>query len=178
MSERTANTNKRSLQLISILIMGLAVWSYLPTLKFEFVFYDDNLVLLQQPELFEQGSIRLRVENILFSYPRLEPLIVRDLSWLLDNIAFEHGNAFGYHFSNVLYHGFVLFLLFWLLVQLTDIRVAIISLGIIAVLAVHTEPVAWIMGRKDILYALFSLLSMNFYLRFRQKKTSFPNLIV
>jgi hypothetical protein len=69
----------------------------------------------------------------------------------------------------VLYHGLVLFLLFWLVVQLTDFRVAAISSVVIAVLAVHVEPVAWIMGRKDILYALFSLLSMHFYLRFRKQ---------
>jgi len=150
--------------------MVLAIWSYLPTLKFEFTFFDDNRILLQQPKLFAHGSVIHRVENIVFTYPRDEPMIVRDLSWLFDSIVFGFKNPFGYHFMNVLYHGFVLFLLFWLLIQLTDFRVAIISLGIISVLAVHVEPVAWIMGRKDILCALFCLLSMHFYLRFRRQK--------
>jgi hypothetical protein len=170
MPKLVANTDKRIFHLVSVLAMGLAIWSYLPTLKFEFTFYDDQHILLEQSELFAHGSVGQRVENIVLnSYPREEPLIVRDLSWLLDSIVFEPGNPFGYHFSNVLYHGLVIFLAFWLLVRLINFRVAVISISIIAVLAVHTEPVAWIMGRKDILSALFCLLSMHLYLRYKRQ---------
>ena len=141
----------------------LAAWvMYLPSVKYGFVYYDDVRVLRNHPELYGQPHLSEDFREIFVTgFPREEPLLLRDVSWALDSRIFGFGNAFGYHLDNVLLHGMVVALMFAFLLGTTRrygfaLAVAIAWL----VLAIHTEPVAWIMGRKDILSALFMLLAL------------------
>jgi hypothetical protein len=94
-------------------------------------------------------------------FPREEPLLVRDVSWAVDSRLFGFGNPFGYHLGNVVLHGVVVALLFAFLLRTTRrYGFALAVTGAYLVLAVHMEPVAWIMGRKDLLSALFMLLAL------------------
>ena len=86
---------------------------------------------------------------------------MRDVFWAMDSRLFGFGNPFGYHLGNVLLHGVVVALLFAFLLRTTRrYGFALAVAGAYVLLAVHVEPVVWIMGRKDILSAMFMLLAL------------------
>ena len=158
-----ANWLHRQRNLLTGLLLMLAAWSlYLPSVRHGFVYYDDVRILLQHPDLYGQANLAADFQGIFVtSFPREEPLLLRDVSWALDSRIFGFGNAFGYHLGNVLLHGMVIALMFAFLLGTTrryGFALAVASAYL--VLAIHTEPVAWIMGRKDILSALFMLLAL------------------
>jgi hypothetical protein len=149
--------------LITGLLLMLAAWAmYLPSLRYDFVYYDDVRILRDHPELYGQAKLSEDLHAIFVtSFPREEPLLLRDVSWALDSRIFGFGNAFGYHLGNVLLHGIVVALMFVFLLGTTrryGFALAV-SIAYLA-LAIHTEPVAWIMGHKDILSTMFMLLAL------------------
>jgi hypothetical protein len=149
--------------LLTGLLLAMAAWGmYLPSVRYGFVHYDDVRILLNHPELYGQTNFYADLRAIFVtSFPREEPLLVRDVTWALDSRIFGFGNAFGYHLGNVLLHGIVVALLFAFLLGTTRrYNFALATAVAYLVLAVHTEPVAWIMGRKDLLSTLCMLLAL------------------
>ncbi|MGA2853731.1 MAG: hypothetical protein ABSE90_06345 [Verrucomicrobiota bacterium] len=145
------------------LLLAVAAWIfYLPSTQYGFVHYDDIRILQNHPELYGRPHLSADLKAIfLTSFPREEPLLARDATWALDSRIFGFGNPFGYHLGNVLLHGIVVALLFVFLLGTTRrYGFALATTVAYLVLAAHTEPVAWIMGRKDILSALFMLLAL------------------
>ncbi len=144
------------------LLMVLAWAFYLPTLKYDYIYYDDVRILKDHPELYGQASLGSDLHAIFVTaFPREEPLLVRDVVWAVESRMFGFPNPFGYHLGNVILHGVVVALLFIFLVRTTRrYEFALIVAGMYLALAVHMEPVAWIMGLKDILSALFMLLAL------------------
>lgn len=163
------NRPSERLLLTCALIFLASVLLYSPTLQFDFARYDDHMIIGEHPQLYSDGTIFERVAQIVYlDYPREEPLIVRDLSWLVDSELFGYNRPFGYHYGNVVYHSITLVLAFLLILRLTGFGVALGSTMMLLVLAAHIEPVAWIMGRKDILSALFSMLCILLFLDFQE----------
>ena len=154
--------SRRNRLLIALLFAVLAWALYAATWQHGFVHYDDVRILREHPELYGQTSLAaaaraICVENL----PREEPLLLRDLSWAFDSMCFGFGNPAGYHLGNILVHGLVVALLFLFLVANTPRGgSAVWTTALFLVLGVHVEPVAWIMGRKDLLSALFMLLAL------------------
>jgi len=148
---------------VTILALAAAAWIlYIPSVHYDFVYYDDVRILQQHPELYGQPDLPADLKAIFVTaYPREEPLLVRDVSWAADSLIFGFNNPIGYHLDNVLLHGLVVALLFLFLLETTgryDFALAVSAAWLL--LAVHVEPVAWIMGRKDILSALFMLAAL------------------
>ena len=89
------------------------------------------------------------------------PLVL--LSWALNHNL--HGTSpFGYHFLNLALHVLNTLLVFVLVRKLSDN--ASIAFGTALLFSIHpmnVEPVAWITGRKDVLYAFFTLTSLVLY---------------
>lgn len=135
---------------------------YAPSLDFGFVAYDDLSVLQAHPNLYAQRSfVRCLYEIFVGYFPREEPLLVRDVTWAIDAHLFGFTSGFGYHLGNVLLNAADGVLLFLFLLHATRSRVfAGVCAGIFATLAIHVEPVGWIMGRKDLLAAFFTLLAL------------------
>ena len=148
--------------LTGCLLMVIAWGFYLPSVRYGFVYYDDVRILQDHPELYGQPSLPADLKAICATYfPREEPLLVRDATWAFDSRVFGFDNPFGYHLGNVLLHGVVVALMFFFLFATTRrYGFALATATAYLLLAVHTEPVAWIMGRKDILSALFLLLAL------------------
>lgn len=149
--------------LLTGLLLALLAWMiYLPSTQYGFVYYDDVRVLKDHPELYGQTSLAADLKAIFVtSFPREEPLLFRDVTWALDGRIFGFDNSFGYHLGNVLLHGVVVAVLFAFLLGTTRrYGFALATATAYLLLAVHVEPVAWIMGRKDILSALFMLLAL------------------
>ena len=153
----------RHRNLLTGLLLALAAWIiYLPSAQYGFVYYDDVRILKDHPELYGPTSLTAAWQAIVITnFPREEPLLVRDLSWALDGQLFGFANSFGYHLGNVLLHGIVVALLFVFLLGATQRYYFSLATSVAyLLLAVHVEPVAWIMGRKDILSGLFMLLAL------------------
>jgi len=159
----TNGWHRRRNWLTSGLLLVLAWMLYLPSTRYGFVDYDDVRILKDHPELYGQPGLAADLKAIFVtSFPREEPLLVRDVSWAVDSRIFGFGNAVGYHLGNVLLHGVVVALVFAVLLGSTRrYDFALATAAAYLVLAVHVEPVAWIMGRKDILSALFMLLALG-----------------
>lgn len=149
---------------ICLLLVCAVLLLYGSSLDAGFINYDDGRVLLNHPELYGQQHFADSLRAILRDgFPREEPLLVRDISWALDGLLFGFGRAAGYHFTNVLLHGFVtacLYLFLWLTTRRRGFSLAVTILFLS--LAVHVEPVVWVMGRKDLLASLFVLLALIF----------------
>ncbi len=154
---------RRHRNFFTALLLAMAAWIfYLPSTQYGFVYYDDVRILQNHPELYGQAHLSADLKAIFVTcFPREEPLLVRDVTWALDSCIFGFDNPFGYHLGNVLLHGVVVALLFVFLFGTTRrYDFALVTAVVYLLLAVHTEPVAWIMGRKDILSAVFMLLAL------------------
>jgi hypothetical protein len=145
----------------ALLVLG-SIALYAPSLGFGFVAYDDLGVLRNHPNLYGQDALGKSLWEIFVGYfPREEPLLIRDVTWAIDARLWGFASTFGYHFGNVLLNAANVALLFLFLVHATrNPRFAAITAGIFATLAIHVEPVCWIMGRKDVLGAFFTLLAL------------------
>ena len=149
--------------LVTALLLAVAAWIiYLPSIHYGFVYYDDVRVLQDHPELYGQPHFGTDLKAIFVTcFPREEPLPARDVSWAIDSRIFGFDNPLGYHLGNILLHGIVVALLFVFLLGTTGRYGFALATGVAyLLLAAHTEPVAWIMGRKDILSSLFMLLAL------------------
>ena len=147
---------------IAITLFGGSLILYAPSLGFGFIGYDEDAILLNHPNLYNQVSLVDSAREIVAGYfPREEPLVVRDLSWLVDARLFGFTNPLGYHLGNVLLNAVNVVLLFFFLVHATrSLGFAGLTSALFAALAIHVEPVCWVMGRKDMLGAFFTLLAL------------------
>jgi len=158
---------------------------YLNTLNNEFVNYDDSNYIINNP--------RLRGESItdallLFSpMPFLkgtlpkkinEYLPVRDLTYWLDYKLWGL-NPFGYHLTNILLYTVlsVLVYLFFLKISSSS-EISLITTIIFATHPLHIENVAWISERKDLLSAIFYLLSFIYYIDYLKEKRKLLSYLV
>lgn len=147
---------------IALLLFGGSLLLYARALGFGFIGYDESTVLLGHPNLYAQPSLAASAREILLGYfPREEPLLVRDLSWLFDARLFGFTSPLGYHLGNVVLNALDVVLVFFFLAHATR-RIAwpAVTAALFGALAIHVEPVCWIMGRKDVLAAFFVLLAL------------------
>jgi protein O-mannosyl-transferase len=146
--------------------MALAFAGYASSLGGDFVFDDGPLLLTDSchwgvqniPDMFTPG-----IHSVCGSRP------VRSASYALD-----HGlwglDPFGYHLTNVVIHGLTVLALGILVWRLGGrARLAALAAALFALHPVGTEAVSYISGRRDLLAALFSLLSLTAYLSFRAR---------
>jgi tetratricopeptide (TPR) repeat protein len=78
-------------------------------------------------------------------------------------------NPVGYHAVNIILHAVNAIIVFWLLRRL-EVPGAWMIGAVFAVHPVHVESVAWISERKNVLSALFYLLSIGCYLEYESKR--------
>jgi protein O-mannosyl-transferase len=84
-------------------------------------------------------------------------------------------NPVGFHFSVYLAHAAVTLLFYECLLLLLDFYredrgIAVVSASLFAVHPIHVETVAWIAGRNDVFTALFVLIALYAYLRYRRDR--------
>src|SRR5262249_39759106 len=71
----------------------------------------------------------------------------------------------GYHRTNVLLHVLNAMLVFWFIALLSgSLTTALVAALFFGIHPLHVESVAWISGRKDLVYTLFYLASCIVYL--------------
>lgn len=135
---------------LSFLAFGRSIWHDFAPIDDSFLIYN-NLAL--------RGITWAHIRTIFTTY---DPELYIPLTFFSFQMNYAMGalNPFGYHLANVLLHGINASLVFLVLRNLTNHRLAsMIGAGIFAVHPLHTEAVVWIAGRKDLLFTAFFLLS-------------------
>src|SRR5437899_3742372 len=135
------------------------------TIRYDFVNYDDNEYVYANPAI--TSGLTLHGITHVFSGRHARnwhPLTT--LSHMLDCQVWGV-RAGGHHFTNVVLHTIAVVLLFLVLKQMTG---AIWQSAFVAALfAIHplrVESVAWISERKDVLSAVFFMLTLGAYARY------------
>jgi Flp pilus assembly protein TadD len=145
--------------------LGLAALTWIvfgQTLRHQFVHYDDQTYVYENPEI----TAGITAHGIVAAFTHVHarnwhPLTT--FSHMLDCQLFGLNPA-GHHFTNVLLHTTAVLLLFSVLRGMTGAlwRSAFVA----AVFAIHplrAESVAWVAERKDVLSAVFFMLTLGAY---------------
>ena len=157
--------NTRRTILLGVLLGAVTVALYWPATGHDFVNYDDNLYVSDNPHV--TGGLTL--ENAGWAFRTGYAANWHPVTWLshmLDCQIFGL-KPWGHHLTSVLLHAFNAGLLFALLQQMTGARWR--SLLVAALFAIHplrVESVAWVAERKDVLSGCFGLLALWAYARY------------
>ncbi|MCH7959392.1 MAG: tetratricopeptide repeat protein [Candidatus Hydrogenedentes bacterium] len=167
----TPNT-LRSPIAISLLLALVITALFWEVRYYDFAPVDDYLYITDNPYVLE-GLTQSGLEQAFFHFniSNWSPLALLSLmldSWLLGT---EPG---GYHTTALVLHALNSVLLFLVLSRLTGAhwRSAFVA-ALFAVHPLHVEPVAWISSRKDVLSALFWILTIGCYVRFLERRTRY-----
>jgi len=142
--------------------------AFFPSLHNDFVNWDDRSYVRDNPAVASLSVGNSRKIFGSFSVGNYQPLTL--LSYALDYHFFGH-RPFGCHLTNLLFHALNGLLVFWLVLLLGgSVSVAFLTAVFFGVHPLHVESVAWVSGRKDVLYAFFflgALVCYCYYLRTR-----------
>ncbi len=146
---------------LALLVAVLAIGCYLNAMGGEFV-YDDypivvNNTILRAPyHLHELFTVPKHINVNMWGFHR--PITI--LTYWIDLRIFGL-NPFGFHLENLLWHTVTALLVLVLLRELwpEEPLMALVGALLFAVHPVHTEAVAWVSGRSEILAAFWGLLA-------------------
>src|ERR1017187_10402595 len=164
---RTDNTRRTIL--ICVLLGAVALASYWPVLRNEFVSYDDFDYVSENPYVLRG----LTWQNAAWAFQTGHVGNWHPLTWLshmLDVQMFGLRPA-GHHLTSLLLHVATTLLLFLALQRMTGARwrSALVA-ALFALHPLHVESVAWVAERKDVLSAFFFMLTLWAYARYAQKE--------
>ena len=150
-------TDRKATAQVVVILAALSVIPYLNALTAGFTLDD-------MPNIRENAAVTKGVDlTEIFATPMpLLAYLYRPFTVLsfAVNEALAPGNAPAFHAGNVLLHVGVTMLVFWLAVRLFDERVAAIAAALFAIHPIHTEAVTSIVGRAELLAALFGLAAV------------------
>jgi len=146
---------KKYLYIVILFILSFGV--YVNTIKNGFV-YDDNDLILRNPQV-KKASVQEIFSTPFWGERKFglwRPITI--LSFRL-NYLMKGFSASLFHLTNIILHSLTVLILYFFLLRVTGkYELSFVSSLIYAVHPVHTEAVAWIVGRSEILATLFSLL--------------------
>ena len=151
--------------IVAIAILGFAVYS--GSLDNKFV-WDDHLLVTDNGLIRSWENIpRIMTENVGYgpggSFILYRP--VQILSYLVDHSVWRL-DVRGYHLTSIILHILTALALFWFILTLFKDRALSFFTALLFIAhPVHTEAVAYISGRADILAGLFILVTLTFYIR-------------
>jgi protein O-mannosyl-transferase len=169
-SNRNPGTCSRSqCLLVSLLLLTLVGWTFLPCLHNDFVNYDDPDYVTANAHV--QGG--LTWSGVQWAFSSRAAANWHPVTWLSHMADWQvyGGRAWGHHLTSVLLHGINAVLLFVVLRNLTGSLWR--SLAVAVLFGVHplrVESVAWVAERKDVLSGLFWLLTLWAYARYAQSR--------
>ena len=166
----------------ALLLAGLALLTlatYARVLQNDFVNYDDNDYVTANP-IVQQGltldGIQWAFGNVSGSKTYWHP--VTWLSHMADYQLFQLHPA-GHHAMSLLFHTVNVLLLFLVLERMTGARWrSVIVAALWAVHPLQVDTVAWVAERKNLLSALFWLLTLAAYVRYAAKPGGVRYLLV
>jgi tetratricopeptide (TPR) repeat protein len=158
---------KRCLALALLVLLSGGV--YFNTLQNDFV-WDDRALFIENYAQWDVKNLKrlLTSQDNLFSdkytgYYRPLP----NITFLIDRYLWGSDPA-GYHLTNVIVHILSTLVVFFMVVQISGrFYIGLTGSLLFAVHPIHTEVVAWINGRNNMVAGLFYLLSFHYYVRHR-----------
>ena len=159
---------------ICIVLVGLVWIVFGQTLRHSFVNFDDGAYVYRNGEVMR--GVSAEGINWAFTHPiagNWHPLTV--FSHMLDCQLYGIVPA-GHHFTNTALHSIATLLLFFALWRMTarlngkgGIWRSAFAAAVFAIHPLHVESVAWIAERKDVLSAVFFMLTIIAYARYTQR---------
>ncbi len=164
-----AQSHPGRLSFAACLFLVLAVWAVFgQTLHHDFVNYDDTAYVYENRHVLTG----LTPENLSWALTAVHMGNWHPLVWLSFMIDYElHGLKAGlFHLTNVLLHIANTLLLLVVLRRMGGgIWRSLFVAALFALHPLHVESVAWVTERKDVLSALFWMLTMWGYLRYVER---------
>ena len=155
-------SNRKQLIIANVLVLTCTIVAMFPTLLNGWTSWDDQVYVLNNQLIQHLNWEKIK---IIFTTPQINgtysPLVL--VSWAL-NHAIHGFTPFGYHFLNLIIHLINTSLVLLLIRKLGGN--AFVSIGAALLFGIHplnVEAVAWVTGRKDVLYVCFALLSLVTY---------------
>jgi len=174
----SSGTDKKLILFFAFLSAAFTFLVYVPALHNCFVNWDDNEYILEEPDIRNISLLFIKKIFTKVFLSNWHPLTT--FSYALD-YSLWGTDPFGYHLVNTAGHALNTFLVFILAAKLVEMAwrargsapasvSVIVSASVAALLfgvhPLHVESVAWVSERKDILCALFFLLSILSYLKY------------
>ncbi|HWR97165.1 MAG TPA: tetratricopeptide repeat protein [Candidatus Methanoperedens sp.] len=148
--------------LLALSLLVAAV--FLPVVGFDFVNFDDNVYISDNPVV--RGGITWEGVRWALTATELGNYPLTWVSHMVDVDLFGLDPR-GHHAMNLLFHTANTLLLFVVLAAMTGaVWRSLVVAALFGVHPTHVEPVAWIAERKELLSALFWILSLLAYLAY------------
>jgi tetratricopeptide (TPR) repeat protein len=164
-SPQATSSARRQALGVCVLLVATTWLVFGQTVRYDFVNYDDNEYVYTNPNI----TRGLTVPGIIHAFTgthsgNWHPLTT--LSHMLDCQLWGL-HAGGHHLTNILLHAIAVVLLFLALQQMTSAmwQSAFVA-ALFAIHPLHVESVAWISERKDVLSAVFFMLTLDAYVRY------------
>ena len=151
---------------VGLLLLTLAI--YAPVRHFDFTNYDDPVYVTQNPHV----SGGLNADNLRWAFTNNEAANWFPLTWisLMADCQLWGLEPGPQHVTNVLLHAAGTLLLFVLLKRITSATGPSAFVAFVFALhPLHVESVAWVAERKDVLSALFWMLTLLSYARYVER---------
>lgn len=157
-------------------VLAITFIVFFPAIRNQFVSFDDPHYIVDNPYI--KGFTAENLKTIFFTdannLGNYHPITI--LSFAV-NYSTSGLDPAGYHLVNVLLHLLNTLLVFQLAMHLfirigsgrTQLLSSVTAL-LFGIHPLHVESVAWVSGRKDLLYTCFYLLSLLVYIRYLDKK--------
>lgn len=156
---------------LSLALALLTFFVYLPVLKHNFVNYDDEVFVTNNPKV----AAGLTWGGVKWAFTSADIDYWRPLSWLSHMVDIEFfGAAAGlHHLTNVLIHIAATILCLLALTRLTgEMWPSAVVAGLFALHPLHVESVAWVAERKDVLCGSFWFFTLWAYARYVEQPRS------
>ena len=159
-------TPSRSQVVLVYLFLGAITWLIFgQTVRHDFVNFDDHVYVYDNPLV--TGGLTINGIVGAFTHPHARnwhPLTT--ISHMLDCQLYGL-NAGGHHFTNVVLHTIAVLLLFRVLWVATGaLWPSALVAALFAIHPLHVESVAWVSERKDVLSAVFFMLTLAAYVHY------------
>jgi len=147
-----------------LIVMTLGVFSQSVFMDFT---YDDRLVVLDNPQIWQRDMGALWIEEGQFKWSRQ----VRTISFMVDYALFGFSPA-GWHLHNLFWHTLCVVLVYMFLKRLShQATFSFIGALIFAIHPIHVEAVTNITNRKELLGLAFLLMAFLSYINFLEGRT-------
>jgi len=157
--------SRGAIAIVCVFLIAITWFVFGQTVRYDFINYDDDAYVYANP-LISSG---LTIPGAIYAFSgkhsgNWHPLTT--LSHMLD-CQLWGSQAGGHHFTNIVLHTIAVVLLFLILRQMTGAlwRSAFVA-ALFAVHPLRVESVAWISERKDVLSAVFFMLTLGLYVRY------------
>jgi protein O-mannosyl-transferase len=153
---------------VCLALVAITWFVFGQTLQHDFVNFDDHVYVYQNPQITHGLTAVGLIDAFTHTHARnWHPLTT--ISHMLDCQLYGL-QAGWHHFTNVLLHTVAVLLLFLVLNQMTGAfwQSAFVA-SLFAIHPLHVESVAWISERKDVLSAVFFMLTLGAYVRYVRK---------